>query len=291
MTDEYLTVGELLLLLALFGGPIYALAAALAYAALRRTGLTGRAQRAPIIIGLCGAIAAALPLTVLIWWSVGELPSRWAQWLPAGEGPLALAGYVVVPALLASAISFPFAVWLVRRHARAAVGEAESTPSTPELIERVIHSTDYSPELGWRLCDWCRARGAQTFALEIMGTAAEGDAVYVERERPIRRFRLPARERERLTAMPDEDLTRLTELWSLSADSLRVLPELFPDGMFEWSSDATAWCEDLTLYRDETLLLGIVSHEGLGVLRVTEQEAAQLAAAGFPTHDPVELVP
>lgn len=289
--DEFITPVELLLLVALFGGPIFALAAGLAYAELRRGGLTGRGQKTRVVIALCAAIAVALPLTGTIWWVLGELPSRWAQWLPAAEGPLALVGYVGIPALLASALCFPLAVWFVRRRARRPDDGTETTLAMSPLVERMIHSSDYSPELGWRLCDWCRTRGAQTFALEIMGTAPEGDAVYVERERPIRRFRLPARERERLTAMPDEELTRMTELWSLSADSLRALPELFPDGMFEWASDATAWCEDLTLYRDEMLMLGIVSHEGIGILRVTEQEAAQLSAAGFPTHDPVELVP
>jgi hypothetical protein len=32
-------------------------------------------------------------------------------------------------------------------------------------------------------------------------------------------------------------------------------------------------------------MLGVLSHEAFAVLRITDLELAQLAAAGFPTHD------
>lgn len=154
------------------------------------------------------------------------------------------------------------------------------------LIERAVHGPDYSPELAWQLCEWCRESGAQTFALEIIGTAPRGDEAYATLEASIRPFALRTGVCERLTAMRGQAFVRATELWSLTSESLLALPPLFPRGLFDYPFGSAAWCEDLTLYRDGNLLLGIVSHESWGLLRVTVGEAAQLALAGFPTHDP-----
>jgi hypothetical protein len=157
-------------------------------------------------------------------------------------------------------------------------------------VERAVHGPDYSPDLAWQLCGWCHERGAQTFALDIIGTAPRGDAVYANLGLPISPFALPTGECERLTAMPGQEYVRATERWSLTMESLHALPSLFPRGPFDYPFGTPAWCEDLTFYRDGKLLLGIVSHESWGLLRVTDIEAAQLAAAGFPTHDPTDRV-
>jgi len=39
------------------------------------------------------------------------------------------------------------------------------------------------------------------------------------------------------------------------------------------------------LYRDGDLMLGVLSHEAFAVLRVSDLEAAELASAGFISHD------
>ena len=153
-------------------------------------------------------------------------------------------------------------------------------------VERALHARDYTPELAWRLCAWCREQGAQDFALEIIGTAPAGDAAYEELERPLRAVVLPGAQRERLTARPGQPFVRESELWALTPESLAALPAMFPRGPFDYPFGVEAWCEDLTLYRDGELLLGIISHEDWGLLRLSDLEVARLAAAGFPTRDP-----
>src|SRR4051812_14613429 len=128
-------------------------------------------------------------------------------------------------------------------------------------IERAVHATDYTSELAWQLCAWCHAQGADTFSLEVLGTAPRGDVAYAKLVLPIQPFALQSAVRERLVARSGEPFVRPAELWSLTRESLSALLALFPDGLFHYPFGADAWPEDLTLYRDGQLILGIISHE------------------------------
>ena len=151
------------------------------------------------------------------------------------------------------------------------------------LVERYLDAGDYAAALAWQLCAWCCDLGAQDFALDFLGTAPLGAEAYAQLEAPLRPFSRPPATRERLVARPGKPFARETKLWALTPESLRVLPGVLPRGPFEYPFGAPAWAEDLTLYRDGNLLLGIISHEDMGILRVTELEASRLAVAGFPS--------
>jgi hypothetical protein len=50
----------------------------------------------------------------------------------------------------------------------------------------------------------------------------------------------------------------------------------------DWSEPA--WCENLCLYRKSVLMLGIVTHEHLRVVRVTQSEKEALEVLGIRFH-------
>ena len=74
---------------------------------------------------------------------------------------------------------------------------------------------------------------------------------------------------------------RPLELWRLTSQSFAVLKEFFPDGVFKDQTAGEGGYEDLILYREGELMLGVVSHEGEGILRVTDEERQSLERAGF----------
>jgi hypothetical protein len=82
-----------------------------------------------------------------------------------------------------------------------------------------------------------------------------------------------------------DDLHRETELWKLNQSTIDVLKHALPAGIFQYDPRDGGWFEDPILYRNGELMLGVLSHEAFAVLRVSDRESAQLAAAGFPSHD------
>jgi hypothetical protein len=83
-----------------------------------------------------------------------------------------------------------------------------------------------------------------------------------------------------------------TEVWSYSPESLAVLKDLFPDGLFEYPAGGhpDGWLEDPAFYRQGALVLGVVSHEREGLMDLTELEWAAFSAAGFLSHDRGEWI-
>lgn len=49
--------------------------------------------------------------------------------------------------------------------------------------------------------------------------------------------------------------------------------------------DEYLWLEDFAVYRDTNLMMGVISHEGMGFLRTTEPEVKELRDHGFPVRD------
>lgn len=82
-----------------------------------------------------------------------------------------------------------------------------------------------------------------------------------------------------------DDLTRSTELWQLNQVSINALKQVLPAGLFQYEPWGDSWFEDPVVYREGRLMLGVLSHEAFGVLSISELESAQLAAAGFPSHE------
>ncbi len=71
MDRNSITAVELSALLLVFGGPVYAVAAGIQVALLRRF----RVRWTTVAISTIGAIMAAQPLTLVAWWGSRRLPA------------------------------------------------------------------------------------------------------------------------------------------------------------------------------------------------------------------------
>jgi hypothetical protein len=146
--------------------------------------------------------------------------------------------------------------------------------------------SDYSADDSWRLVEWCRELGANEFTVEcVSADDRAADILWQGFQSVVRPLSRGAETRDRMSGQTADDLRRPTDLWILNADSISALRKALPDGLFEYDPLRGAWLEDPVIYRQQELMLGILSHEAFAVLRVSDREAAQLAAAGFPSHD------
>lgn len=116
MDDNSIRAAELSAFIFVLGGPVYAVAAGIQVVCLRRA----RVRWTTVAFSTLGAILAAQPLTLVAWWGSGFLPAaalydHFPHW-GAKDSALVLAPYVLLPALAASAVSFPVAACVVRRN-------------------------------------------------------------------------------------------------------------------------------------------------------------------------------
>lgn len=136
-----------------------------------------------------------------------------------------------------------------------------------------------------RLLAWALAHGADQFTLDVRAIAgveapladAFEDTLGVWETTPARR-RVPYR----WTA---PDCTRDVRLWTLTAESLALLEPFFPDGLFTHGVHERGWLEDPVFYRHGEFLLGVVTHEREGLIRITPDEERELIGLGIPLGD------
>lgn len=153
-------------------------------------------------------------------------------------------------------------------------------------VRRFLIPSDYSAADSWRLLEWCKAHGADEFTVDI--SSADDRAADILGHgflSVVTPFSHGTKIRERMSGPTADDMRRDTALWTLNADSISALMKALPDGLFEYDPLRGAWLEDPVIYRGGELMLGVLSHEAFAVLRLAEDEAAQLADAGFPSHD------
>jgi hypothetical protein len=148
------------------------------------------------------------------------------------------------------------------------------------LIKRFLVPSEYTAGDSWRLVDWCRSLGADEFTVDMLGV----DGLHGRFERAAASHARPEARRERMSGQTADALHRVTELWALNEDTVEILKDGLPAGIFQYEPRDGGWLEDPIFYRDGELMLGVLSHEAFAVLRVSEREAAQLAAAGFISH-------
>ena len=153
-------------------------------------------------------------------------------------------------------------------------------------VKRYLIPSDYSAADSWRLVEWCRKLGADEFTADCSSADDRAaDILWRGFLSAVGPFSRAAERRERMSGPTADDMTRATELWSLTAESIDALEKAMPDGLFEYDPLRGAWLEDPIIYRRGELMLGVLSHEAFAVLRLSDHEVAQLAVAGFPTHD------
>jgi len=153
----------------------------------------------------------------------------------------------------------------------AVAGHPLSSGIDPCCLE--LSSIDFTVEETWRLWQWCIDHGADKFAVDLPFMPAMTP-------NPLRRFLVSRARRE---AQWGPERRNDTELYRLDGDSTETLRTLFPSGLFQgptWDTNA-GWAEDPAAYRRGKLMLWIVSHEGLGELRVSPHEQADLTQIGL----------
>lgn len=154
------------------------------------------------------------------------------------------------------------------------------------LVKRYLASSDFSADETWRLLEWCSDLGADEFTIDRLGN----DAVAAEKrwrrfEKVVHPFLREEKTRERMSGRTADDLTRSTELWALNRHTMGALKQALPGGLLQYEPREDGWFEDPVIYREGRLMLGILSHEAFAVLCISDVEFAQLAAAGFSSHD------
>lgn len=162
--------------------------------------------------------------------------------------------------------------------------------STGMLDVRYVFEHSLRGERGPELLRYLLARGADEFSIDVM-VLEDTPAPFADAfEDELGPFERPMAPRRKLTAPTPTDLVRLVRLWTYNDASLTRLLTFLDDGLFHWPAGPDGWLEDLTIYRDGELLLGIVSHEQEGVLRLTPEEHAAVAAAGIESASTAESV-
>lgn len=136
---------------------------------------------------------------------------------------------------------------------------------------------------GLRLMRFLMDRGADEFTLTVMAMqdtqAPFADAFEDELgpfERDVAMRPVVSDDMELGTVQP-------VRIWSLDRDSLTLLLTFFDEGLFHSPAGPDGWLENLAIYREGELVLGIVSHHREGVLRLAPGEYAALDALGIST--------
>lgn len=156
---------------------------------------------------------------------------------------------------------------------------------------RYVSESALQHEHGARLLRYLVARGADEFTITVMAlqdTAAPFVDAFEDELAPFARDMAPRR-----TLMASKSAAssiRPVRLWSLDEESLERLLSFRHDGLFHWPAGPDGWFEDLIVYRQGELVLGLDSHEREGVLRLTPQEHGEVAALGVASQGTAEEI-
>jgi hypothetical protein len=157
--------------------------------------------------------------------------------------------------------------------------------------KRFLVPSEYSPADTWRLLDWCRELGADEFTIDYRSVdSILVGKVWADFDMKVREFHRGKKNRERMSGKTVDDLRRYTDLWQLNDETIGALQSVLPAGLLQFDPQEDAWFEDPVFYRDGELMLGVLSHEAFGVLRLGDAEVSLLSAAGFPTHESVPRI-
>jgi len=158
------------------------------------------------------------------------------------------------------------------------------------LEVRYVFEHSLRGERGPRLLRWLLSRGADEFTITVMALA-DTQAPFADAfEDELAPFELPSAERRVLTVTTSPDRTALVRLWSFDDKSLERLVSFLNKGLFHSPAGPDGWLEDLTVYRRGELVLGLVSHEQEGVLRLTAEEHREVAALDISSEETAEWI-
>lgn len=159
----------------------------------------------------------------------------------------------------------------------------------PPIVERDLGERELTGAPSHRLVRWSLTHGADEFSLRVLALH-ETQAPFVDAfEDALAPYALPnghrpTIDRDRLGSRQDASHrighetasvvsgSQDVRLWALTEASVRPLLSFCEDGILSWPVGPDGWFEDFTIYRAGALLLGVVSDERVGVLRVTPHE-------------------
>jgi hypothetical protein len=152
------------------------------------------------------------------------------------------------------------------------------------IVQRFIRD-DLSREQGWRIIDWCIERGGDEFSFQLMGLAVS-HSLHEPLTNSLKSFHRGTPQRENMTTLAGKPTRRATETWTLSRESAGVLRHQIANGLFTGPSySADGWIEDFTIYRRGEVMLGVITHEGFVVVRLTEQEHEEFSELKIESHE------
>jgi hypothetical protein len=131
----------------------------------------------------------------------------------------------------------------------------------------------------WRLARWCVEHGADEFTVRVL--CAEDQGTRADQFEDAFDDRFVATDLRRVVTAPEDEPERHVRLWRLDEDALQALRAYLPDGLFTHRVDPHGWLEDLMVFRDGDLMLGLVTHQREGMVRVTADELRELERIGF----------
>jgi hypothetical protein len=151
------------------------------------------------------------------------------------------------------------------------------------FIERHVFHADLGAAGGARLLDWCREHGADSFTFTVIGTPPQLESDAAAIEAPLETYRLPI---SRISAIPEgapgSHWSQVTTLWELNDATQAILLRNFPRGLLTYLPSDRSWCEDPWVFREGELMLGVISHESEGVLRIRPSEQLALDQLEIP---------
>lgn len=151
---------------------------------------------------------------------------------------------------------------------------------------RYVLESDLHGERGAQLLKYLLQRGANEFTIRVMAmqdTQAPFADAFEDELGPYERSMAP---RPIVLTTPTCESFAMVRLWSLTTQSLHNLLSFLDDNIFHVPAGPDGWLEDLTVYRNGELLLGVVSHEREAVLSLTSDEHGAIAKLNISTRAP-----
>lgn len=148
----------------------------------------------------------------------------------------------------------------------------------------MMQSCFFTPALlgvkeSWRLARWWLEQGADEFTVRVL--CAEGQGTRADQFEDIFDDRFVETDLRHVVAALDEESERHVRLWRLDEEALQALRSFLPDGLFTQRVDPHGWLEDLMLFRSGELVLGVVTHQREGLVRVRADQLRELERIGF----------
>lgn len=154
------------------------------------------------------------------------------------------------------------------------------------LVKRYLAPSDFTAADTWRLVEWCNNLGADEFTIDFhTSDGVPARKLWRRFEKVAQPFSRGEKTRERMSGRTADDLTRSTQLWELNQRTIEGMRQALPGGLLQYEPLEGGWFEDPVIYREGRLMLGTLSHEAFAVLCLSDLESAELAAAGFLSHD------